>query len=139
MRSWAQCQANECGCSPLNVPPLTGGNTPPPPPSTGGTGTIACYGCQNGQIVTNSNTFFNSNMQGGTVCGTSSQNGVTTTWYGDQNDPALANCTGVPTPPPSTGGPTPPGLPTKGKDDVKKEKELNEELTRMKTMWKYRI
>ena len=26
--AWAQCQANECGCSPLNAPPLTGGNTP---------------------------------------------------------------------------------------------------------------
>ena len=26
--AWAQCQANECGCSPLNVPPLTGGPTP---------------------------------------------------------------------------------------------------------------
>tara|TARA_R110001583_G_scaffold94083_3_gene237453 strand:+ start:3031 stop:4824 length:1794 start_codon:yes stop_codon:yes gene_type:complete len=65
--------------------------------TTGGTGTIACYGCQNGQIVTNSNTFFNSNMYGGTVCGTSSQGGVSTTWYGNQNDPALANCTGSPT------------------------------------------
>jgi hypothetical protein len=26
--AWAQCQANECGCSPLDVPPLTGGPTP---------------------------------------------------------------------------------------------------------------
>jgi len=28
-RAWAQCQAAECGCDPLNVPPLTGGPTPP--------------------------------------------------------------------------------------------------------------
>ena len=37
--AWAQCQAAECGCPSLNVPPLTGGPTPPPPsapPSTGG-------------------------------------------------------------------------------------------------------
>jgi len=26
--AWAQCQANECGCPSLNVPPLTGGPTP---------------------------------------------------------------------------------------------------------------
>ena len=74
-----------------------GGATTGTTATTGGTGTIACYGCQNGQIVTNSNTFFNSNMYGGTVCGTSSQGGVSTTWYGNQNDPALANCTGSPT------------------------------------------
>ena len=39
MREWAQCQAGECGCGPLNVPPLTGGPTPPPPsaPPQGGT------------------------------------------------------------------------------------------------------
>jgi len=29
---WAQCQAAECGCPTLNIPPLTGGPTPPPPP-----------------------------------------------------------------------------------------------------------
>ena len=89
-REWAQCQAAECGCATLNMPPLTGGPTPPPPPTPS---------------------------------------------------------TGGPTPPPpSTGGPTPPVKPTKGKEvkggDVEKnkdEKKLNEEFTRMKTMWKYRI
>ena len=40
MGLWAQCQANECGCSPLNVPPLTGGPGP-------GTGTTSISGCMN--------------------------------------------------------------------------------------------
>ena len=52
--AWAQCQANECGCSPLNVPALTGGNTP-----TGNNshekivGTVcACVGDCSGQSAT---------------------------------------------------------------------------------------
>jgi len=77
--SWAQCQANECGCPSLNVPALTGGPTPPPP-STGG-----------------------------------------------------------PTPPPNplagTGGIKPEKK--KGEINKKDKKKLNEEFTKMRTLWRY--
>jgi len=82
--AWAQCQANECGCPSLNVPPLTGGPTPPPP-STGG-----------------------------------------------------------PTPPPPSAPPNPlagtGGIkPEKKKGEINKKdkKKLNEEFTKMRTLWRY--
>tara|TARA_Y100001963_G_C6689396_1_gene403875 strand:- start:83 stop:853 length:771 start_codon:yes stop_codon:yes gene_type:complete len=56
------------------------GSPTDPPPST-----ITCYGCENGQIITDQG-FSSANNQG--ICGTI--NGVT--MYDDQNHSSLANC-----------------------------------------------
>jgi len=71
--AWAQCQAAECGCPSLNVPPLTGGPTPPPPSA----------------------------------------------------------------PPSDTDGIEPEKMKKPEKGDKKETKKLNEEFTRMKTLWRY--
>tara|TARA_Y100000593_G_scaffold58767_1_gene109126 strand:- start:241 stop:999 length:759 start_codon:yes stop_codon:yes gene_type:complete len=54
----------------------------------GGSTGLTCYGCENGQIITDSG--FNNSSQVTGICGTI--NGVT--MYDDQNHPSLANCGG---------------------------------------------
>ena len=134
MISWAQCQASECTCSPLNIPALTGGPTP----------TSTMEWCCGGGITGVGQCI---EVPVGTCNQQSMGTGYSGGPYADEGDCQMSGC-GSPTPPnnPDLIDPEAPIKPMKERYNTPTKiprlgdvKTLNEERERMKQMWKHKL